>query len=76
VCLFEGTRACTHKFAMSALPPKADIAGRQFDVRFVPLRDIGYPIVANEQEFATECLIDAQPFLDLPQITYSGAMPY
>jgi hypothetical protein len=22
--------------AMSALPPKADIAGRQFDVRFVP----------------------------------------
>jgi hypothetical protein len=26
--------------AMSALPPKADIAGRQFDVRFVPKADI------------------------------------
>jgi hypothetical protein len=25
---------------MSALPPKADIAGRQFDVRFVPKADI------------------------------------
>jgi hypothetical protein len=26
--------------AMSALPPKADIAGRQFDVCFVPKADI------------------------------------
>jgi hypothetical protein len=26
--------------AMSALPPKADIAGRQLDVRFVPIADI------------------------------------
>jgi hypothetical protein len=25
---------------MSALPPKADIAGRQLDVRFVPITDI------------------------------------
>jgi hypothetical protein len=25
---------------MSALPPKADIAGRDLDVRFVPLADI------------------------------------
>jgi hypothetical protein len=25
---------------MSALPPKADIAGRQLDVRFVPQADI------------------------------------
>jgi hypothetical protein len=25
---------------MSALPPKADIAGRQFDVRYVPKADI------------------------------------
>jgi hypothetical protein len=25
---------------MSALPPKADIAGRQLDVRFVPKADI------------------------------------
>jgi hypothetical protein len=33
------TRACTHKFAMSALLPKADIAGRQADVRFVPKAD-------------------------------------
>jgi hypothetical protein len=30
--------------AMSALPPKADIAGRQLNVRFVPLTDIGTPI--------------------------------
>jgi hypothetical protein len=33
----NNVRACTHKFAMSALPPKADIAGRQWDVRFVPI---------------------------------------
>jgi hypothetical protein len=26
--------------SMSALPPKADIAGRQLDVRFVPIADI------------------------------------
>jgi hypothetical protein len=26
--------------AMSALPPKADIAGRRLDVRFVPKADI------------------------------------
>ena len=30
----------THKFAMSAIPPKADIAGRQLDVRFVPKADM------------------------------------
>src|SRR4029077_546830 len=28
------------EFAMSALPPKADIAGRRLDVRFVPESDI------------------------------------
>jgi hypothetical protein len=28
---------------MSALPPKADIAGRQLDVRFVPKADIAGP---------------------------------
>jgi hypothetical protein len=28
---------------MSALPPKADIAGRQFDVCFVPKADILTP---------------------------------
>jgi hypothetical protein len=27
---------------MSALPPKADIAGRQLDVRFVPEADMLY----------------------------------
>jgi hypothetical protein len=27
---------------MSALPPKADIAGRQFDVRFVPKAGINH----------------------------------
>ena len=30
----------------------------------------------NEQKLATECPTDDQPFLDLRQITYSGAMPY
>jgi hypothetical protein len=29
--------------AMSALPPKADIGGRELDVRFVPETDIGMP---------------------------------
>jgi hypothetical protein len=33
----------THKFAMSAIPPKADIAGRQLDVRFVPKADLLSP---------------------------------
>jgi hypothetical protein len=33
-------RACTHKFAMSALPPKADIAEHDRNVRFVPIADI------------------------------------
>jgi hypothetical protein len=28
---------------MSALPPKADIAGRQLNVRFVPIADIAAP---------------------------------
>jgi hypothetical protein len=28
---------------MSALPPKADIRQRDFDVRFVPKADIGHP---------------------------------
>jgi hypothetical protein len=27
----------TPEFAMSAFPPKADIAGRRLDVRFVPI---------------------------------------
>jgi hypothetical protein len=33
-------RARTHKFAMSALPPKADIGGVSSDVRFVPEGDL------------------------------------
>ena len=33
-----GTRA--HVCAMSALPPKADIAGVECDVRYVPIADI------------------------------------
>jgi hypothetical protein len=28
------------EIAMSALPPKADIAGRRLDVRFLPIADI------------------------------------
>jgi hypothetical protein len=31
----------TDHYLMSALPPKADIGGREFDVRFVPKADIG-----------------------------------
>jgi hypothetical protein len=34
------SRTCTHKFAMSALPPKADIRQGNRDVRFVPKADI------------------------------------
>jgi hypothetical protein len=30
-------------YPMSALPPRADIAGRQLDVRFVPKADITKP---------------------------------
>jgi hypothetical protein len=30
---------CTHKFAMSALPPKADIVQHGGNVRFVPFSD-------------------------------------
>jgi uncharacterized protein YndB with AHSA1/START domain len=37
---FGRKRTRRAEFAMSALPPKADIAGRQFDVRFVPNADI------------------------------------
>jgi hypothetical protein len=33
------TRMCTYKFAMSALPPKADIAQHGGNVRFVPKAD-------------------------------------
>ena len=32
---------------MSALPPKADIATRQLDVRFVPKADIGLECAPN-----------------------------
>jgi hypothetical protein len=32
---------------MSALPPKADIAGCDRDVRFVPKADIGLPSLDN-----------------------------
>jgi hypothetical protein len=30
---------------MSALPPKADIAGRDLDVRFVPIGDIHFEVM-------------------------------
>jgi hypothetical protein len=32
---------------MSALPPKADIAERAWDVRFVPIADIAYSITSS-----------------------------
>jgi phage FluMu protein Com len=34
------TRACTHKFTISALPPKADIGTQPRNVRFLPKADI------------------------------------
>jgi hypothetical protein len=35
-----GQKQTSHRLrVMSALPPKADIAGRQLDVRFVPIAD-------------------------------------
>jgi hypothetical protein len=33
------TRTLVERYATSALPPKADIAGRRLDVRFVPKAD-------------------------------------
>jgi len=33
---FAALRAGTHKFAISALPPKADIEATKSDVRFLP----------------------------------------
>jgi hypothetical protein len=43
---------------MSALPPKADIAGRRLDVRFVPKADIEPllfdHLVGAQQEVATD----------------------
>jgi hypothetical protein len=33
-------RTCRFQFAMSAFTPKADIAGRQLDVRFVPTAEV------------------------------------
>jgi hypothetical protein len=46
----------THKFAMSALPPKADIAEREEHVRFVPIADISdvlrlYPRMSGKPRF-------------------------
>jgi hypothetical protein len=35
--------------AMSALPPTADIAERQLDVRFVPKADIGHFIQLSDR---------------------------
>jgi hypothetical protein len=40
---------------MSALPPKADIAGRRLDVRFVPITDVAASLdhLEGEGVFAT-----------------------
>src|SRR6201987_83715 len=43
------SRACTHKFAMSALPRKADIGRHDRDVRFVPIAGIGLVSSPNER---------------------------
>jgi hypothetical protein len=37
------------EISMSALPPKADIAGRDEDVRFVPKADIGHFIRLSDR---------------------------
>jgi hypothetical protein len=50
---------------MSALPPKADIAGRQLNVRFVPKADIAAPCRA----FAAWLLIAASLVLTLAAST-------
>jgi hypothetical protein len=46
---------------MSALPPKADIAGRQFDVRFVPEADIASYIRVAAELLRQRAGLDAQP---------------
>jgi hypothetical protein len=40
-------RTSDSRLLMSALPPKADIAERQFDVRFVPIADIALRLRAQ-----------------------------
>jgi hypothetical protein len=39
---------------MSALPPKADIAARQFDVRFVPIAEVGTTCVHQHLDMAND----------------------
>jgi hypothetical protein len=46
---------------MSALPPKADIACRQLDVRFVPQADITGLLGQRERE-AMEARLDRVPW--------------
>jgi hypothetical protein len=41
---------------MSALPPKADIAGRQLDVRFVPKADIETDLVQLDFAIGTKLI--------------------
>jgi hypothetical protein len=49
---------------MSALPPKADIARRQSDVRALRETLIGADmnfLVASRQHFSTDCSLEAKP---------------
>ena len=52
---------------MSALPPKADIAGRQLDVHFVPIADM-----ANEKSSALFHLHHATVVLHLHNAATGG----
>jgi hypothetical protein len=55
-------RAFRNVQSMSALPPKADIAGRQLDVRFVPVPDM--PTIKHRAQLRKhpELLLAPDPF--------------
>ena len=48
--------------AMSALPPKADIAETDWDVRFVPIADIT-GLLGQRERAAMEARLDRVPWL-------------
>jgi hypothetical protein len=58
---------------MSALPPKADIAGRQLNVRFVPKGDIAGHSISSSARITTDCgSVRPNAFAALMPITISN----
>jgi hypothetical protein len=61
------------EFTMSALPPKADIAGRELNVRFVPKADIapGQSINLSTRERSEYGLVRPSALARLARLPYS-----